>query len=169
MGNLFIRKVIVIIFMVVFSIFLISCDPIAFYFKNYPRNDEIESIELISYSPENVAVIESTDDMLDFISENVEILEILDTSKKESFISEFSSIEFFQGYPHLNTPYGMGIRIIYENGDFLIVTDSLIDEDRYGDAILFNSSGEFIEYFGGLSWRPSFIDLVNGYFETQIE
>ncbi|MFA7724993.1 MAG: hypothetical protein WCX25_02800, partial [Candidatus Izemoplasmatales bacterium] len=143
---------------------------VKYFFKNNTRNDEIESVELISYSPENVAVVESADEMLDFQSENMEILEILDAAKNADFIFEFSSIEFFQGYPHLNTPNGMGIKINYHNGDFLIVTDSFIDEEvNGGDAILYNSDGIFIDYYGSISWLQNLIDLINGFFEKQIE
>ncbi len=149
---------------------LISCEPVKYFFKNNTRNDEIVCIELISYSPDNVAVVDSTDEMLDFVFENMEILEILDVAKNEEFISEFSIIEFFQGYSHLNTPKGIGVKINYQNGDFLIITDGTLGEDSYGgDAILYNSDGIFLEFYGSLSWAQNFVDLINEFFETQME
>lgn len=164
------KKIIESVFLLFFSVFLFSCEPETYFFKNNTRNDEIVSIELISYSSNDVSVVESTGEMLDFNAENMEILEILDETKKEDFISEFSQMEFFQGYPHLNSPKGIGVKINYENGDFLIVTDGHAHEDgNGGDAILYNSDGEFLEFFGSLSWIPSLVDLVNGNFETQID
>lgn len=170
MKKIFPSKMCALLLLILLSVSLISCDPVRYFFKNNTRNDEIESVELISYSPDNVAVVESTDEMLDFVTENMEILESLDITKKEDFISEFSCIEFFEGYPHLNTANGVGIKINYENGDFLLVTyDQFNEADNGGDAILYNSDGIFINYYGSLSWIQSFIDLVNKYFETQIE
>jgi hypothetical protein len=100
----------------------------------------------------------------------MEILEILDVAKNEEFISEFSIIEFFQGYSHLNTPKGIGVKINYQNGDFLIITDGTLGEDSYGgDAILYNSDGIFLEFYGSLSWAQNFVDLINEFFETQME
>ncbi|XMB72166.1 hypothetical protein RJI07_08665 [Mycoplasmatota bacterium WC30] len=163
------RKLIVIL-LVFISMILISCEPNKYFFKNNTRNDEVTSIELISYSSEDVAVIESTDEMMNFNTNNIEVLEMLDTTKNEDFVSEFSNIEFLLGYPHLNTPNGIGVKINYDNGDFLIVTDSLDCEECYGgDAILYNSEGQFLDYYGGFSWRQNFVDLINDYFQTQID
>ncbi|MDD3126044.1 MAG: hypothetical protein WC479_00295 [Candidatus Izemoplasmatales bacterium] len=60
----------------------------------------------------------------------------------------------------------MGIKNNYHNGDFLIVTD---EEVNGGDAILYNSDGIFIDYYGSISWLQNLIDLINGFFEKQIE
>lgn len=164
------KKLIVALLLILLTVSLISCEPVKYFFKNNTRNDEIVSIELISYSQDNVAVVDSADEMLDFVFENMEILEILDATKNENFISEFSVIEFFQGYSHLNTPNGVGVKINYQNGDFLIITDSFIDEDvNGGDAILYNSDGVFLEYFGSISWIQTFIDLIDEFFDTQME
>lgn len=157
------------ILIMICSIILYSCEPETYYFKSNPRNDEIISIELISYHAVSTSVVESTDEMLDYNFEYMEILEILDEVKIENFVSEFANIEFFQGYPHLNSPNGVGIKINYKNGDFLIVTDSFIDEDEYGgDAILYDSIGNFLIYYGSISWLQNLIDLINEFFNTQV-
>lgn len=164
------KKLIVIPFLILLTVFLVSCEPNKYFFKSNIRNNEIVSIELILYSQDNVAVVNSTDEMLDFVFENMETLEILDSAKNENFIDEFSIIEFFQGYSHLNTPNGIGVKINYQNGDFLIVTDRIEDEDENGgDAILFNSDGIFLEYFGSISWIQTFTGLIDDYFDTQVE
>lgn len=164
------KKSLAILIMISISISLISCEPDKYFFKNNTRSDEIVSVELISYSPENVSVVESADEMLDFSSENMEVLEILDATKNLNFISEFSNIEFFQGYPHLNAPNGFGIRINYQNGDFLVVTDSFIDEDdNGGDAILYSADGTFLVYYGSISWIQTFYSILRDFFDTQIE
>jgi protoporphyrinogen oxidase len=164
------KKIITVLLLIFLSVSLISCEPDKYFFKTNTRNDEIVSIELISYDSDNVSITESTEEMLNFLSDNMEILEILDATKNKDFISEFSNIEFFQGYPHLNTPKGVGVKINYENGDFLIVTDSTLGEDSYGgDAILYNSGGIFQKYYGSLSWIQNFLDLINNFFETQID
>jgi len=163
------KKISEVLLLIFLSISLISCEPNNYYFKNNTRNDEIVSVELISYSPDNVAVTESTDEMLDFYTSNMTTLEVLDSAKNEDFISEFGNIEFFLEYPHLNTSDGIGIKINYENGDFLIVTNTVFNEKRYGDAILYNSDGLYQDFYGGISWEQNFIDLVNKYFQTQID
>lgn len=165
------KKNILFLLLIILSISLIACDPVIYCFKYNPRNDEIVSIELISYTPDEYAVTESTEDMLDFDSDKMEILEVLDTTENENFISDFSKIEFFQeGFPHLNTPKGIGVKINYENGDFVVVTISFLDDDSDGgDAILYNSEGVFLEYYGGIPWIPSFVNLINKYFEAQTD
>jgi len=162
------RKNIILLILMILSISLTACEPVKYFFATNPRNDEIVNVELISYSPDEEAVSESTEDMLDFDSYKMEILEVLDTTENEDFISDFSEIEFFQGYPHLNTPKGIGVKINYDNGDFVVVTISFFSDDSDGgEAILYNSEGVFLEHYGGLSWIPSFVDLIDEYFEAQ--
>lgn len=162
-------KKIVVILITFFSIFLISCEPEAYYFKYNSRNEEVVNIEFISYNSNELAVVESTQDMLDIEINDLEVHEILDVKETEGFISDFSEIEFFLGYSHFNLPNGIGIKINYRNGDFLIVTDDVdSDEEHRGDAILYNPEGKFIQYYGSFSWEQEFIDLMNSYFQTQV-
>lgn len=151
------------------TIFLVSCEPDKYYFKNNTRNDEIIGVDLISYNADDIEIVESKDEMLDFNGDSMTIFESLNQSEVENFISEFTHLEFFLGYPHLSTPNGTGVKINYDNGDFLIITDSVLNNDGYIDAILYNSEYQFVEYFGSISWRQNFIDLINEYFQTQLE
>jgi len=151
-------------------IFLVSCEPDKYYFKDNTRNDEVVSIELISYTANDIEIVDSIAEMLDFYTGNMTILETLSQSEVEDFMSEFSYIEFLQGYPHLSTPDGTGVKINYENGDFLIVTNNPDGKEPHGgEAILYNSDGQFMDYYGSISWMQNFIDLVNEYYQTQIE
>ncbi len=151
-------------------ILLVSCEPDKYYFKDNTRNDEVVSIELISYTANDIEIVDSIAEMLDFYTDNMTILETLSQSEVEDFMSKFSYIEFFQGYPHLSTPDGTGVKINYENGDFLIVTNNPDGEEPHGgEAILYNSDGQFMDYYGSISWMQNFIDLVNEYYQTQIE
>ncbi len=164
------KKNMIALLIMFFSIILVACEPETYYFKNNPRNNEIQSVELISHYAVNISIVESDDEMLDYYFEYMEILEILDEVKIENFVSEFSKIEFFQGYPHQNTPNGTGVKINYRNGDFLIITDSFVDEDEYGgDAILYDSDGNFLIYYGGISWLQTFIDLIDELFSMQVD
>lgn len=155
---------------VFFSIFLTSCEPESYFFKNNSRNDEVVSIELISYVSDEVAVIENIEEMLDIEISDIDQLEVLDVTENEEFITDFSNIEFFLGYSHLNLPDGIGVKINYNNGDFLIVTDSFNSEQSFGgNAVLYDSEGKFIQYYGSFSWKQDFEDLINSYFITQVE
>ena len=164
------KNTILLIVTIILGVLITSCEPVAYYFKNSERNDEIISVELISYTDDDLEVVESIDQIEDLKMDNIILLETLNQNDIEEFISDFSYIEFFQEYPHLNKPNGIGVKINYDNGDFVIMTDTFNSEDLYGGhAYMYNSDGIFFEYFGGNSWRQDFIDIINKYFQTQID
>ena len=61
-------------------IFLVSCEPDKYYFKDNTRNDEVVSIELISYTANDIEIVDSIAEMLDFYTGNMTILETLSQS-----------------------------------------------------------------------------------------
>lgn len=165
-----IKNTLLLIVTIILGVLINSCEPEKYYFKNSERNDEIISVELISYTDDDLEVVESIDQIEDLKMDNIILLETLNQSKIEDFISDFSYIEFFQGYPHLNKPNGIGVKINYDNGDFVIMTDTFNSEDLYGgDAFMYNSDGLFLEYYGSVSMLGEFKDIINKYFQTQID
>lgn len=162
-------KKILVFVIVVLVIFLNACEPEAYYFRNSERNDEIVSVDLISYTTDSIEIVESNEEILNVSVDSIILLETVDGSYLDDFIDDFSNIEFLLGFPRMNSPSGICIKINYENGDFLLIMDFEKDEISYGDAILYDSSGNFKEYFGGSSWRENYLNLINDYFEIDYE
>ena len=61
-------------------------------------------------------------------------------------------------------PVGICIKITYKNGEFIIITSTLMDI-VYGIVEIFDSNGYPIEYIGETRNRNEFVALVNKYFE----
>jgi hypothetical protein len=71
----------------------------------------------------------------------------------------------------INSPNGMGILIIYQDGGFILITVSNVNDD---DCIFWGSysSNATIEYYFGISWQEMIDDfeaLIVKYFDTEIE
>lgn len=151
---------------------VVGCDPVEYHFYQNGRNDEIVSVDLISYisTAESLIVTESEDEILDFEEDNMEIQASLDPSQLEDFIDDFIQLGFFVGFPFAITQNGVGIRINYDNGDFIVITYCFVDGEFYGgDAMQYHHDGTFLHHYGGLSWTQSFIDLINVHFDTDYE
>ena len=144
---------------------LSSCDPLRYspteeYFK------DVVSIELIRYNnPDQKDFIswvpDHSDDLVAFDNSRVEIIEILDNEKFDAFSTAFQSTEIMHTYYRCDSPNGVCIRVNYENGKFLI-----IGRDYIG---YFSENGEVSKFLGCFSARTYYTDLVNEFFEYQVQ
>ena len=77
---------------------------------------------------------------------------------------DLSEIRFLDYSSFAKEPVEICIKITYKNGEFIIITSTLMDV-AYGLVELFNSNGCPIEYIGAPGDRDEFVALVNKYFE----
>ncbi len=143
---------------------LSSCDP------NHVNPEKewfenIAEIELIRYNnPDRKQFIswvpDHSDDLIPFDNSRVEIIEKLDNEKIADFISAFQKTDILHEYYAYNSPNDICIRVNYENGGFLI-----IGKDYVG---CFSENGEVSSFLGCFSGRFYYTDLVNAFFEYQV-
>ena len=144
---------------------LSSCDP-AMYSPSEEYLKDAVSIELIRYNnPDQKDFIswvpDHSDDLVAFDNSRVEIIEILDNEKFDAFSTAFQSTEIMHTYYRCDSPDGVCIRVNYKNGEFLI-----IGKDYVG---YFSENGEVSAFLGCFSGRFYYTDLVNEFFEYQVQ
>lgn len=144
---------------------LIGCD---YSYSLYrPKDKTVISIGLIYYDNPDARINPS--EAYPFDQEKLEVIEILDTLEIESFIEKLLRIHSIGGkdIPTLFSHDGTGIRIIYEDQSFEIITITIINEegrffsaeyDVYGNVI------EKIDIPGIPSLMDEFNDLIAEYF-----
>ena len=144
---------------------LSSCDPATYSPSKEYLNDAV-SVELIRYNnPDQKDFIswvpDHSDDLVAFDNSKVEIIEILDNEKFDAFSTAFQGTQIMHTYYRCDSPDGVCIRVNYENGKFLIV-----GKDYVG---YFLENGEVSAFVGCFSSRTYYTDLVNEFFEYQVQ
>lgn len=159
---------ITIVFLCILPI-LAACEPEMYFFDYNFLSEETVKIELIEYYTDDIDQIKSEDEILSYDFNNEEILDTLDLNENGDIFQDLSNIEFHRTVNFSKTPIGISLKITYSNGNFAVISSELIDNIGYGGAILFDSSGNVIEFLGNFATRQQFVDLVNRYFDTPID
>jgi len=163
------KKIILLILLILFTFNLASCffipqDPGEYYYDYSELKDNVIKIELINYdNPYAKELFENRDKVIPFDFDKREIIEILSNDKIDDFLQEFSKLKFLMDWKHSDSPKGTSVRIVYENEDFIIISYNI---DYSGS---FYADGNVKEFIGELAWKEDFINLVNKYFDTQID
>lgn len=131
---------------------------------------EIVQISLINYvNPLNE---ENPSENEQYDVEKMIILETLNSEEFGNFVSELSEIGGIAGtFPEIvSSPNGKGILITYQDGSFILITVSQVNDD---DCIFLGdyNSNNTIEYSFGISWSEMIADfktLILSYFEVEI-
>ena len=131
--------------------------------------EQVIKVELIDYNFQDVQQISSEDELLSFDFDKMEIIETLDQDQFNEFFQDLSIIEFHETVDYSETPLGISVLISYNNGNFVIISSSLIDDIAYGGAMMYDSAGTVIEFYGNFATRQQYVDLVNTYFDITID
>ena len=131
---------------------------------------EIVQISLINYvNPLNE---ENPSENEQYDVEKMIILETLNSDEFGNFVSELSEMGGIAGtFPEIvSSPNGKGILITYQDGSFILITVSQVNDD---DCIFLGdyNSNNTIEYSFGISWSEMIADfktLILSYFEVEI-
>lgn len=154
---------------------LTACDYTYYLYHNTDGNEtflnkDVTTIELIEYKNPKVYNDPLRKHELDL--NKLEVIETLNTDDFKSFTNELIKIGGLSGKfkQELNSPCGMGFRIIYDDGSFTLVTVSLINGK---DCIFLGEYGadEKIGITFGIAWQDminEFKALINKHFTTQI-
>lgn len=158
------KKICVFIFMV--SILLFGCDPAGYYFHKDEYIDKVELIELIKYNNNTYHMIDPSKEIVTYNSEKAIVIEVLDESLEEAFLSSFESIIFHVEDKSTNEPTGYCLLWHLTNGNFIVFSCTMIEGDRaYSMVSEFNSSNEFVMHYGYFAARPYFEKILEKYFK----
>lgn len=160
---------------IIFTILLCtSCvDPAPYLFDYEELVNEIKTVELIDYKYDNPKIIRKYSAILpseilpyNFELETVE--KVLAEEDKNDFLKELTFVDFFsEPFSMSNSAYGLGIKLLYNNDDFIIMSCPERGKITYCFFVKFNSMGEVIEMFK-VAYKPEFINLANKYFNVNI-
>jgi hypothetical protein len=162
------KKMMLLLFLV--NLFFSACK----FFKNYEalghdfKEEELKEsvirVELIDYNNPDAKEIQRSDNHIPFDFNKMTILEALDEAKIGDFIKSFCNYSYFYLTYHLDSPKGLGLRLVHKNGDFLLVCEA-------DYSALFNKDGVVLEDYGsGLGSKISsgLKELVKKYFNYKM-
>ena len=160
------KKTISYIMIICVFISLSGCvwDPASYLFDYEKLKEQVATVELINYENEEPKKIKDISEILPYDFDKEEVLETLPADKIDDFIMDLSEIRFLDYSSFAKEPVEICIKITYKNGEFIIITSTLMDV-AFGLVELFNSNGCPIEYIGAPGDRDEFVALVNKYFE----
>ena len=147
-------------------------DPESYYFDYNKLSNEIVSVDLVEYDNTLPQILYGNGEILKFNFDKMNLLETLETKQIDSFIADLSKIHLFlpaDDLSYANSPIGYCIKLNCENGDFIILSSTLIDGIAYGHIVRYDSSGTAIGLIATCSNRGALIDLANKYFNTELE
>ena len=155
--------------LVIFCIFLTSCDPGIGTFGNIYPIDGVIKIELIKYdNPDQkdfaTWVLDQSDKLKDYDLSKETLLETLDESRHEQFFDQLSQYDLLDKYYAYDSPNMMCIKMTYDDGDFVIINCC---EGFCGYIGRYTSSGEVKSFYGCFSAKAYFDRLVEQYFDFQ--
>ena len=166
------------ILLLVFLYFpLAACDPAVNKYQ-YEELSGIVRVELIQYDnnePELINTFLTNRHMQRFNFNKEELIETMDSDKKSDFIKELSEITLNNHWWQPDSHSEICLKIIYKNDDFQVISYSNSNGSlvtRYNkDGLLTNNIGKLNGFGGGASQfdRSSYIDMINRYFEVQVE
>jgi hypothetical protein len=148
---------------------LFACHP-TFYSLNAEDFETVIRVELIYYNNPDAKTMKRNPDITlpSFDFDKIEIIETLREERIDAFIKEFSNFSLFNVSEHLDSPQGISLRLIRENGDFMIVccrAEYSAWLDSYGNVTYFIGSGAYNVRDG--NWRH-IRNFINRYFDTQL-
>ena len=160
------KKVFIIILSVILLFCLSACDPTYYYFDYNELTETVDRIELIRYDNSNAKeyLTVKEERLLSFDFEKMEILQILPEEDEEDFLLSLAGEEvvFLVGGRYMDSPQGLCVRLVYENGDFEIFTaDKEENSAKHSYAGSFFENGE-VKRFIGCTLGTS--ELIKEYF-----
>jgi len=135
---------------------LTACDPGNFKFDYDELKATVVRVEYIYYdNPNAVELFEQRDKVIPFDFNKMEIKATLPNEKLDDFLKDLSEYEFMLFTRHLDSPQGDSIRIIYNNGDFEVLSCWGGGHKEYSGS--FSANGE-VKRFIGTSIRKEFFE-----------
>ena len=167
------KKILAIMVVMLIFFSMCACDPGSFSINRESLNNVV-SVELIEYACPNQKqffswVPDQFNKLLPFVAANATILECLPSDKIADFLDAFSKTDILHTYYAYNSPKDICIKLNYENGNFLIIWANYLDNSYAGYIGEYSSDGTVLSFWGSFSSLRYYKDLVNQYFDYNLD
>ncbi len=154
-----------IVLLAIFSILLCACDPATFNFNYDNMVGEVTSIELIKYNNNNSDIIDiKNDTRLIFLEEKVISSKKIDQKSNCLLLKDLSNITFHLENISTKEPVGECLKINLNNGNFYILSATLVDDLCYSMVAEFDQNYNFVRHIAYFADRPSYEVMIDKYF-----
>lgn len=166
------KKLFLFFSMILLFLSLSACDPGSYYFSIEDLNLDVISIELVTYENSDQGdflswIPNHFDDLTNLDMTKITVIETLSTEEISSFLEQLSDVTFLAHYYAFDSPSDICIKINYANGDFEIL--NCYEHSYIGYVGSYNSDGEVVGYVGCFEGYDDFQNLVNNYFDYQLD
>ncbi len=156
----------VFLFLLICSMLLLcGCDPATYYFDYEALKDDVSAIERISYdnaSSEMIAV--EADSKLIFDSTKITASKVLDAAQVDAFLKELSKIVFHLKSDSTLEPVRECLRITMKNGNFIILSATMVGKQEYSMVAEFDAGGNFVKHVAHFAAGSTYEALLEKYF-----
>lgn len=167
------KKAVALILLSIICFSLCACDPGTFSINREELN-AVVSVELIEYANPNQKHFTSWvpnhfGKLLPFDSANAKTIEVLSSEKIPDFLDAFSKSYILHTYYAYNSPKDVCVRLNYQNGNFLIIWANYANDSYAGYIGEYASDGTVLSFWGCFSALSEYTELVNEFFDYQLE
>ena len=166
------KKFLSFIVCMILSLFCFSgCDPGRNYINAEETIANTVKIELVDYKNENPKFLKlKKEEKPKFDFSKATLIATLDNSQFENIINDMSKMMLLMDSRALNEPIGKTIILYQQNGDMIVLYDSVYTNDKgnvfyYRGCTRFDKNGVFIEYLGDIG-TDLFNSLETTYFNN---
>lgn len=142
-------SILTLIALLISSMFLSSCESERYYITEHDMAD-VSQVQLVYYDNPNSEIIKyhifawKKPALKSFDISKMEIIEVLPAEKHEEFVRLMIESMCVIEPPACDSPDGYCVRIVYENGEYIVISASLYKSY----CARFNADGSMMEYYG---------------------
>lgn len=167
------KKILILICIFTLCFPLTACDPAVRSLDVDSITSNIVSIEMIDYdNPDQKTIFtrwsDRSSELLPFKESDCTLLQKLEEEKADAFLKALRKTEYYYEYYACNSPSGVCLKLLYENGDFLILNSDPESDLIRGYIGKYSAEGEVIEFYGCFSGYHSFEKLVDIFSEDDL-
>ena len=150
------KKILTCVCIVSLLLLLCACEPEHFFFDYDELKESVVSVEYIYYDNSNAKELDETrydksDQLLPFDFEKMEIRQVLPFEKLDDFLKDLSEHHLLILLRHDDSPNGYCMRVIYDNGDF-----DILSCDGAGYCGSFYADGQVKRFIGSWGYDEEF-------------
>lgn len=165
------RKIIIMICITI-CLSLTACDPAISNFDIDGLTSDVVSIEMIDYrNPEQKTILSRWSDhfseLLPFKEADCTLIDELEEEAFADFLETLRKTEFYYGYYACNSSEGICLKLLYGNGDFLILNSDPESELIRGYIGKYSAEGEVLEFYGCFGSNLTFEKLIDVFSDSE--
>jgi hypothetical protein len=163
------KNLILIPLLISIILILTACDPASYQFNLQELEENVVAVQLVDYDNANPKIAKKRSEVLPYDFNRETQLKTLEGKNLNEFISRMGDTWFMGGLRYSNAPVGMAIKIIYKNGDFIILSSNWINDTVYGFVAKIHADGIVFDEMWSFMDRADYVDLVYTYFGVKIK